>query len=518
MCRTWWAITLAALALPLEGRAADDSLRAALALQETFQAAIRQAEPSIACVLVARSDIYRRWFNQAPPADQPGKLGPFGPTIAPRLGPQDQQERNDYVKLLEKRLPAQRLLPRGGGRLVDHDLWMLFDLADPANVPDSYGSGVVLNDRGLVLTNFHVVQGAAKVYVRLPGGRGSYADIHAADPRSDLAVLKLLDASLRPPAIPMGDGGQARKGQLVLSLANPFAAGFRDGSPSASWGIISNLRRRGAAPVVTEGDRNRTQLHQFGSLIQTDARLNLGCSGGALLNLQGQLIGLTTSLAAITGTETAGGFAVPIDANMRKIIGVLERGEEVSYGFLGVSYPTQGRRDDLQLGRIVGGSPADRARLRPGDAIVAINGMEIRERDDLFLAIGSCLAGAEARIEIRNGDRSRRTVTAILDKLYCADKGIVSSKPSFVHGLRVDYTSILVQRDVLQECPPGVFVREVEAGGPAEKAHLHEAIVSHVNGESVKTPADFYRVAGKAAGTLELTILERPHTRTVKLD
>lgn len=518
MRRCWWAIALAILTVPCVGVASDDSLRASLALQETFVEAIRRAEPSIACILVSRSDIYRRWFNQAPPADSPGRLGAFGPTELPRIGLQDQQERNEYLKLLEKRLTPRDRFQRGP-RSQEPFLWKLFDLSDRDNVPESYGSGVVLNDQGLVLTNYHVVQGAAKVYVRLPGGQGSYADIHAADPRSDLAVLKLLDSRVRPPAVKIGDSGHARKGQLVLSLANPFAAGFRDGSPSASWGIISNIRRRTAATGLTERDRNRFQLHHMATLIQTDARLNLGCSGGALLNLQGELIGLTTALAAITGSETAGGFALPIDAEVRQIIGVLERGEEVSYGFLGVGFAPEYRRGEPPpLARVVQNSPAERAHLQPNDVILSVNDRPIREPDDLFLAIGICLAGSEARLEVRKADGATRTIKVTLDKYYVPDKGIASAKPPFIRGVRVDYTSVLCLREDSNRCPSGVYVSDVQPGSFADRARLHDAIVTHVNGAAVNSPRDFQRLAGKTAGPVELTLIDAGQPRTVRLD
>src|SRR5262249_62301752 len=132
-------------------------------------------------------------------------------------------------------------------------------------------------------TNYHVVQGATKVFVRLPDRAACYADIYAGDPRSDLAVLRLIDRGLKLKPVKLGDGDKVEKGQWVLSLANPYAAGFRDGSPSASWGIISNLRRR--APTLTRDEAQAKTLHHHGTLLQIDAKLNLGCSGGALLNL-----------------------------------------------------------------------------------------------------------------------------------------------------------------------------------------------------------------------------------------
>lgn len=277
------------------------SVQQVQSLNQVLLRARQVSEPTIACVLVSRSDAYRRWYDDVPPADAPGQLGPF---------------------------PPRRNSPSSGERFLKPEDLKRLDLADPEHVPESYGSGVVIDPRGLILTNYHVIRDATKIFVRLPGDKASYADIHAADPRSDLAVLRLLDERIFPlPAIKLGDGGAVEKGQWVLSLANPFAAGFRDGSPSVSWGIVSNLRRR--APSGTREEDRRRTLHQYGTLIQTDARLNFGVSGGALVNLQGELIGLTTAHAALSGSETAGGFAVPLSAGIRRIVEVLRKGEEV---------------------------------------------------------------------------------------------------------------------------------------------------------------------------------------------
>jgi S1-C subfamily serine protease len=442
-----------------------------LALEQTLQQVIQQAEPAIACILVSRSDQYRIRFHDAPPPDNPGQLGGFD-------------------------LPGPR------GRSDDPELRKL-DLADPNNVPESYGSGVVVDRSGLILTNYHVVRDATKVYVRLPGDRACYANIHAADPRSDLAVLRLIDPRLQVEPLRLGDGGAVRKGQLVVSLANPFAAGFRDGSPSASWGIISNIRRR-MPPPVREEDRRLATLHQHGTLLQTDARLNLGCSGGALLNLKGELIGLTTAVAALSGSETAGGYAVPIDSGMRRIIeDRLLRGEEVEYGFLGVSPRANlARGQGAQIDQADEGTPAYRAGLRPGDVIVAVDNLPVREWDDLFLHVGMRLAGSKVRITVRRGDHVLAPLEVTLAKYYVPGRIIASHKVPAVRGLRVDYVSVLQQKHPFPRSPRfasvvnqgGVFVTEVLPESPAARARLQpNEVITHVNDRPVNTPAEFYQ-------------------------
>lgn len=488
-------VTGLGLGASLESSRADEkaSLQAALALQETLHKTVQQAEPSIACILVSRSESYRQ-LEGGPPADNPGKLGTFTPRIVPRTLPERDSE---------------RITPEQINRL---------NLADPSNVPESYGSGVLIDERGLVLTNYHVVREATKIYVRLPGRKGSYADIHAADPRSDLAVLRLLDASLFPlPAIKLGDGDRVKKMDFVVSLANPFAAGFPDGSPSASWGIISNIRRR-APGTPREEERTRT-LHHYGTLLQTDARLNFGCSGGALLNLHGELVGLTTALAALSGSETAGGFALPMTDRMKAILAKLKTGEEVEYGFLGVQpYPNFPRGDGVPLQWVTEGSPAYLAGVRVEDRILEINGLAIQDIDELFLTVGTLFAGSKVRVVVRSPNRPTRTVTMTLAKFYVAGPGpvLASTKPPALRGIRVDYTSVLYMRRTspggqatYREIPAGVVVREVQSGSAAATAQLHlNEVITHVNNQAVNTPAEFYREAAKLGPTepLELTL------------
>jgi S1-C subfamily serine protease len=476
MRRTLWLLLLVLPFLAVRpGVAGDDAPRLAdvLALEKVVEDAIAEAEPSIACVLVSRVE-----QAAAPDFVPPGRIQP---------------DRKDDMENAR------------------------------TYVPESFGSGVVIDKSGLVLTTYHVVRDATRVFVRLPGGKGSYADIHAADPRSDLAVLRLQKSIANLKALPRGDATKVRKGQFVISIANPFAAGFRDGSPSASWGIISNLRRRPPGPA-NEEERAKS-LHHYGTLLQLDARLNLGCSGGAVIDLKGRLIGLTTSQAAITGGETPGGFALPMDDRLWAIVEKLKAGEEVEYGFLGVRFESAAdfarglTPDEPGIGvlGVIANSPADqpdasgRKSLEVGDRIIKVEGSPIGDVDDLFLAISSRLAGNRLKlVVVRSGEA--RQVTVRLVKAYQPEPAIASKRPPARGGLRVDYTStvFLKYNNVLTRAglPSGVAIREVVPGSPAQasdKLRVDDCI-REVNGRPVTTPAEFEEAMAAAGRRVTLKV------------
>ncbi|MFG0334652.1 MAG: S1C family serine protease, partial [Maioricimonas sp. JB049] len=217
-----------------------------------------------------------------------------------------------------------------------------------------YGTGVLIGrGRGgserYVLTNYHVLSGSRrlepeelsrqKILVTLATRDQVPGEVVAADPRSDLAVLRLrLEGTGIPPAdvpvLRLGDGSEVRKGQMVITLGNPYAIAA-DGSASASLGIISNISRR-PVDATNEDGGDLPSIHEYGTLLHLDTRLQLGGSGGALLDLDGHLIGLTTSLAAIRGYEKSVGYAIPFDESFRRIVETLLEGYEVEYGFLGI--------------------------------------------------------------------------------------------------------------------------------------------------------------------------------------
>ncbi len=411
-------------------------------------------------------------------------------------------------------------------------------MSDPANVANNqFGSGLVLSKLGHVLTNYHLVDGATKVYVRGVGGKGSYADIFAADARSDLAVLKLISPPVGWKPVKLAEAtfvdgpGDAkatvRKGDFVVVMAHAQAAGFPDGSPSASYGIVGNVGRRTLSRMGSDNDRIMQPLYKLGSLLQTDARLSVGVSGGAVFDLDGGVIGVTSSVAAVAGSEAAGGYAIPMDTNYRRIVASLLAGKEVEYGFLGVSTDpiASGNGEGAVLGRVTPGTPADHAGLRGGDLgpasadrIVAVDGHPVQDMDDLFLHVGAALAGSDVTVTVRRNGQNQ-DILVRLAKFRNSQPWLATVRPTAVFGLRVDYTSVLLQ-DLIQAqdravsyaaLPKGVVIREVEPNSPADVALKHGGedlskwVISRVNDTAVSTPDQFYAAAkGKAAVKLKL--------------
>ncbi|MDH3718877.1 MAG: S1C family serine protease, partial [Planctomycetota bacterium] len=286
--------------------------------------------------------------------------------------------------------------PFGGGNGFNRDQTPSLDA-----IPDAYATGVIVDSKGLILTCLHALKDKHKKtrqYVRF-GGKPVWWQVRvwATDPFSDLAVLKIVNATeatsqLKLEPMPLGDAKNLRKGQLVITLGNPYAIA-RDGEVSAGWGIVSNLRRK--APPQ-EGKRlpneRRPSLHHLGTLIQTDAKLNLGTSGGALLNLKGEMIGLTTSLAALEGYEKAAGYAIAVDETFRRVLKQLKEGREVEYGFLGVRlrdlshYQRAAGWYGVRIEGVIAGGPAS-GKLMSGDMITHVGRQRINSVTEMMRAI-----------------------------------------------------------------------------------------------------------------------------------
>ena len=397
------------------------------------------------------------------------------------------------------------------------------DPAHPDFVPSNFGTGVVIDRSGLILTTCDVLgdleeHTSSDFYVTAADRIMREATIEAADPRSNLAVLKVKGGDLT--AINFGDGGKLRKGQIVIALGNPYAIA-RDGQVSASWGIVSNLQRKAGKSADDPSPSGKSTLHHLGTLIQTDAKLNFGTSGGALLNLQGEMVGLTTSMPAAAGYEQAAGYAIPVDEIFRRILDELRSGKAVQYGFLGVqpelnAITRQLADPGVTVRLVVPGGPADLSGIQSGDLITHVNGKPVNDFESLVLHVGSQPAGEQVQLAVNRGGREL-PIKAILAKSRVIGKPIVTQPDPAWRGLRVDYwtaiVDLLVDRDQThsideQGC---VMVTNVEPESPAAKAGLKPNLaITHVDGARVSSPKEFMAAAASLSGPVTLRIAAPP--------
>jgi len=415
---------------------------------------------------------------------------------------------------------------------------------NPDFVPNEFGAGVIITPpsgggQRYILTNYHVVHGGpsakagdSQIYVRFADRRGYYAQILAGDPRSDLAVLAidynalgLKPGDLKPVTL-RSETSPLTKGQLVIGLGNPYAIA-RDGSATASWGMISNVSRRPAPLRQREFGMPQadSSIHQFGTLLQVDTRMELGTSGGALVNFRGELIGVTTSLAALEGYERSVGFAIPIDEFTRRVIETLCHGYEVEYGFLGLTLktmlPEQLRRryganfkqaSAVEVKMIVPNSPAAIAQVRQEDLILDIEGHPLLDQFDLMRYVALYGPDTTVRMRIwRPGEASELTLAAKLGKWPVSEEdAIIATARRYPpwRGLIVDYpTGRYKYVGWPFQFRDAVVVASVASRSPAQAAGLAEGdFIYSVNGVPVRTPGEFQEAVRGADGpvTLEL--------------
>ncbi len=406
---------------------------------------------------------------------------------------------------------------------------------DPEFIPDDLAAGVLLDRAGLVLTACHVLGEDSDYYVTAYHRPAYRAKVIAADPRSDLAVLAPEDGAL-PRAgatdfvpIALGDADGLRKGQLVISLGNPYAI-RRDGQPSAGWGIVANLARKAPPTPGEEDPVGKSTIHHFGTLIQTDARLNFDTSGAPVINLKGEMVGLATAIPAVVGFQEAAVYAIPVDATFRRALEALKQGREVEYGFLGIQLGSLTSNDIAQglpgtrVERVIPGLPAARHGLKSGDLILAVNGLPVRDSDELVRQISKFPLEAAVKLAVRRGER-KLDLEVPLTKYRVRGKRIVTAADPAWRGMRVDYATA-VQDVYAFSSAAGVplgealAVTDVERGTPAWDAGLRPGmLVSHVERSAVRTPKEFRAAVAKKTGPVALRVAGEsgePVERTVR--
>jgi Do/DeqQ family serine protease len=354
-----------------------------------------------------------------------------------------------------------------------------FDLPDemPPSEAQAAGSGVIVDaQRGLVVTNNHVAENAERITVTLKDQRELEAQLIGSDPDTDLALLQI-DAD-RLVELPFGDSDRIEVGDLVLAIGNPFGLG-----QTVTSGIISALGRSG----VTKG--------RYENFIQTDAPINPGNSGGALIDTKGQLIGINTAIIAPGGGNVGIGFAVPANV-VRAVMDQILRHGEVRRGRIGIAFQDAAAGAGARVALVERGSPAERAGLRVGDMITAIDGAPVRQALDLRNRLGLVEPGREVEVTyVRDG--ARRTVKVTV--------AAVSSELALLAGA------------TLSEIPPnhpgygvvsGVLITRVDRGSQAARLGLLPGdIILGVNGEAISSRDELEALLATSTGRTTLNLL-----------
>lgn len=359
----------------------------------------------------------------------------------------------------------------------------------------SLGSGVVVDaQQGYIITNNHVIEHAEEITVTLRDGRSLTAKLVGTDPEADIAVIKVPNEKLL--ALPLADSDQTRVGDFVVAIGNPFGLG-----QTVTSGIVSALGRSGLG------------IEGYEDFIQTDASINPGNSGGALVNLRGQLIGINTAILGPNGGSIGIGFAIPINM-VRDIMGQLVKHGEVRRGRLGVLI--QDMTPDLAsafgidnnagavIAQVVAGSTADKAGVKIGDVVMAVNGREVHGSGDLRNRIGMLRIGDKVTLKLlRDGKPRELTVTvAEATQTKQAGKQIFSKLDG-------------VQLGNVDELPPsarahqaGVVVLDLDRNSVAARAGLRKGdIITNTNRVPVNDMEDLKRAAKRSDQGILLNLL-----------
>jgi putative serine protease PepD len=258
------------------------------------------------------------------------------------------------------------------------------------------GSGFVYDSNGHIVTNDHVVQGATKVSVTFADGSKYSATVVGTDPSTDLAVLKVDAPSSKLHPLTLGDSSNLQVGDGVVAIGSPFGL-----DETVTSGIVSALGR----------DISALNNYTISGAIQTDAAINHGNSGGPLLNMAGEVVGVTSQIESDGGGNEGVGFAVPSNT-ISQVVSKLVKGEKVTHPYLGVSIGTPANRSGAQVATVRNGSPADKAGLKAGDVITAFGGETITSPDDLTAAVAAKQPGDKVSITyVRNGTTHTTEVT-----------------------------------------------------------------------------------------------------------
>ncbi|MFP4488002.1 MAG: S1C family serine protease [Bacteroidales bacterium] len=344
-----------------------------------------------------------------------------------------------------------------------------------------YGSGVIISSDGYIITNNHVIDGADEVDVTLNNNRTFHATVVGRDPSTDIAVLKVDTEGL--PYVRYGDSDQLKLGQWVVAIGNPF-----------------NLTSTVTAGIVSAKGRSLNLLndqYRIEAFIQTDAALNVGNSGGALVNTSGQLVGITTAIISPSGAYAGNSFAIPINI-VKKVVEDLKEYGEVQRAIIGVNIADMtseiAESEDISevtgvyITDVVPGGAADDAGIRSGDVIVAFNGKEVATASELQEQVSRFRPGDRVTVEVLRKNKTRqyeltlRNISGGLEVVRSSDDS------GMIFGVRLEPLSL--DEKSQYRINTGMKVTKTEEGKFEELGIREGYVIFEVNGETINSFED----------------------------
>jgi serine protease Do len=385
---------------------------------------------------------------------------------------------------------------------------------------ESLGSGVVVSPDGYILTNNHVVAGATQITVAFNDRREFKATLVGADPQTDIAVLRIKQTGLA--ALPLSDSTKVQTGDVVLAVGNPFGVG-----QTVTMGIISATGRRGL------------NIEGYEDFLQTDAAINPGNSGGALVNAQGELIGINTAIIGggngmgSSGGNVGIGFAIPVNM-ARDVMDQLVKSGKVTRSYMGAYLQDVDSQlaqafnlkqvGGVAITKVEPGAPADRAGLKAGDVVLAMNGQPVADRSAFRLAVSRMAPGSTANLHINRSGQERDVAVKLeeMPKNFAKgpndddndDNGQPGSQrggKSALGGVSVDDLTPQIARQLqLPNETKGVVVTDVDSNSAAADAGLRRGdVILEVNRTAVGNTTEFDRALRNAGGKSTVLLISR---------
>jgi len=362
-----------------------------------------------------------------------------------------------------------------------------FNFFFPKRQRRGLGSGFVLDDRGFIITNHHVVEDASKVVVKFSDDHEYKAEVVGSDEKTDIAVLRIKDAENLVP-VSLGDSDRLQVGEWVVAIGNPFGL-----SHSVTAGIVSAKGRQ----INPQGE------NAYDDFIQTDAAINPGNSGGPLVNLKGQVVGINSAIYSRTGGNIGIGFAIPINI-ARTIVPQLEEHGHVTRGWLGVLIqPVDedvakafelAKAKGALVAKVFDDSPAAKAGVKVGDVIVRFDGKEVGKSSELPTIVANTPIDKKVTLVVlRDGERKKLSVEIGKLAESASEARPVKAKEL---GLSVqDITPDVAKELGLEEGSEGVVVTAVVDGSPGARANLRPGdVIEQIGRKPVKNAEEFRRL------------------------